>query len=558
MSERRFISTVLFLLLLSGCAVAPVTESTTGGAEGTAVVYVNKNSSFMRTVKAVDGSTRLADPSAIRGGLEYCGIYLENQDIEFISQSVANQMTRLGFQRPESVNHKNCVIERRESGPTLNIENARVLVLNKSRIPRLGARDTAKLLNFLPIGQIEQVEIQAWRKTQEDIRLKQQAVREAKFQRLKTLSETAQRDYVFSLTIEHPSNGAPRYCTTRHASDGMALMSEYASSPGRFSPTMQQIIGKFPADSGRASKATSSTFANIFDSLDNLFARIQNSRGACSIYIDYPDRIQALVDAIRREKLSYNIELNAGVSVATLVDDQAKKQGFSNGEELRFARALQIDQSTLSMLKKYGIDSIEKYREAQASMGAEGYSSSSSSGVLLTYLADRLQAKSGETATSVRQARIDAQDKMYQARQREIERQRLEQQKLRDQKVKEEQQRRDDILRRNKYMAKLSCEFGGRSLHILTCFSGPRYGSNGELEIRSQSRYRLYQYHEVTRAGEWIGDTTLEIPFNAPFQLRATNSSGDFILSLRVVENATQKIVWQKSVSSLGTIRYNQ
>jgi hypothetical protein len=557
MSGRRFISTVLFLLLLSGCVVAPVKESATAGAEATAVIYVNKNSSFMRTVKAVDGSTRLADPAAIRGGLEYCGIWLKDKDIEPISHSIANQLTRLGFERPASVTHKDCTnYAAQTSGVLMSALNARVLVLDKST--RLRPWDAEKLSNFLPIGQIEQAEIQAWQKTQEEIRLKQQAEREAKFQRLKILSETAQRDYVFSLTIEHPSDGGPRYCTTRHAPDGMGLMSEYASSPGRFSPTMQQIIGKFPAGSGRASNTASSTFANIFDSLDNLFAQIQKSRGACSIYIDYPDRVQALVDAIRREKLSYNIELNEAVSVASLVEDQAKKQGFSNGEELRFARALQIDRSTVSMLKKYGIDSIEKYREAQASMGAEGYSSSSSSGVLLTYLADRLQAKSGETATSVRQARIDAQDRERQARQREVERQRLEQQKLRDQKVKEEQQRRDDILRRNKYMAKLSCEYGGRSFHILTCFSGPRYGANGELEIRSQSRYRLYQYHEVTQAGELIGNTTLEIPFNAPFQLRATNSSGDFILSLRVVENATQKIVWQKSVSSLGTIRFNQ
>jgi hypothetical protein len=466
-------------------------------------------------------------------------------------------MIGLGFQRPASVNYKNCVIERKESGPALNIENARVVVLNKSMISRLGGQLGKLIFNFSPIGQIEHVDIQAWRKAQEDIRLKQQAESEAKFQRLKTLAETAQRDYVFSLTIEHPSNGGPRYCTTRHASDGMALMSEYASSPGRFSPTMQQIIGKFPAGSGRASNAASSTFANIFDGLDNLFAHIQKSRGACSIYIDYPDRVQSVVDAIRREKLSYNLELNEAVSVASLIEDQAKKLGFSNGEELRFARALQIDRSTVSMLKQYGIDSVEKYRETQASMASEGYSSSSDSGVLLRYLADRLQAKSGETATSVRQARIDAQDRERQARQREVERQRLEQQKLRDEKVKEEQRRRDDILRRNKYMAKLSCEFGGRALPLIACFSGTRYGANGELEIRSQSLYRLYQYHEVTRAGEMIGNT-LEIPFNAPFQLRATNSSSDLILSLRVVENATQKPVWEKSVSRLGTIRFNQ
>lgn len=558
MNFARSLTILATSSIIAGCAVTAT--SITDQQDPKLLILANMNGPAMQRLKNVDGSSSPRNPNAIGEGYRYCTVSIESGDRAFISMKVNESLARLGFLSPRA-QAGDCTLET-QSGTRFS-DTLTVIAISQATVPRMHASARDVLSRYTRIGEVSGEELRAWRQSIIEKEKVQSLERENRLKKFRELAKTAPNDYLTSLSIGVSDKGYPKYCTTEHQRSSFALISEYSADIFKTSPEMYDVLQRYPIQvSRRVGGPPDKRFDTVYHHINSLFAKLHAGEDACHILIDYPDRILILLDAIADAQLQVRLDVGVPVPVATLQDSLAKKEGFTDGRAWQFGTAVGINQNTVSRFMGLGIDSAVKYKEAQASMERESYSSSKQPGELLQYLTDRAQAKNGESAVLVRQARMENQAKelreRQEARQRELERQKAEKQRQEEERVREAKRKRDEILRNNKYMAVLTCEFGNRQLTLMVCMSGPmRGGLNGEIEMRSQSGYRLYQYHEVYQIPGFV-DGRLEIPFNSPFTIRAQNSSNDYKLSLRIIENSTGRRIWERSVSSLGTLNFRQ
>lgn len=565
MTFARSITILAACSIIAGCAT---TQTSTIDQQGpNLLILADMRKDSMQRLKNVDGSSRPSNPSAIGERYKYCAIRVEGWDLDLVSRKVNESLARLGYLNPRA-SPTNCTYVV-PSSPLLSGLSAAVppVVVIPPGFQWMNGSARDRLSGYTKIGELNPQDVQDWRQTiiekNTAQRLEREARRLERENRLldfRELAKIAPQDYVTSLSIRIPDKTSPKFCTTKHQTSSFDLMSEYVTEISRFAPEMRTELTRYPKKANRQADPPRQRFDTIYNDINDLFGYLQRSE-ACHVLVDYPDRIQSLIDAITNGKLQLSLDVGVPVPVTTLQDSLAKKAGFTDRVTWQFGTAVGINQNAVSRFMGFGIDSAVKYKEAQASMERESYSASKQPGELLQYLADRAQAKDGESAVSVSQTRKDNEAKVLrerqEARQYELERQRAEKQRQEEERVREAKRKRDEILKNNKYMAILTCQFGNQQMQLMVCMSGPRYGMNGEIEIRSLSGYRLYQYHEVYRVPGAVNGR-LEIPFNSPFSIRAQNSSSDFVLNLRIIENSTGRSIWEKSVSKLGTLNFRQ
>ena len=101
------------------------------------------------------------------------------------------------------------------------------------------------------------------------------------------------------------------------------------------------------------------------------------------------------------------------------------------------------------------------------------------------------------------------------------------------------------------YHALVSCGMQGNHINVLACFSGRHVGT--ELELRNGDQYGLYKVYEISKLGTETRDG-LRIELRRNFALKVQNSSDSLILTVTIVESATNKRVFQKSAAQYGVV----
>jgi hypothetical protein len=168
-------------------------------------------------------------------------------------------------------------------------------------------------------------------------------------------------------------------------------------------------------------------------------------------------------------------------------------------------------------------------------MRAAKYSESSSVAELLAYLEDKAAAeKRGVTAAAIREERISAQRAESERR------------------AQEEQRARAEYAREFPYTATLTCGVNDRHINIMACMSG-RNSLKSELELANGSQYKMYQPWEVRQAGRETAEGVV-IPLRSNYKIRLRNVDETLILSLKVVANATGRVVYNRSASRFGSV----
>ena len=118
-------------------------------------------------------------------------------------------------------------------------------------------------------------------------------------------------------------------------------------------------------------------------------------------------------------------------------------------------------------------------------------------------------------------------------------------------KAEDIQPKREVVTEKFPYYAVLFCEINGNNINIQACFSGD---VSTEVELRNGEAYGLYKSYQIPNLGKETQDG-LVIDLENNFELTAQNSSENLILGVKVFQNSTNKIVFQKQVSQFGAIK---
>ncbi|CAN1564877.1 Sel1-like repeat [Burkholderiaceae bacterium] len=100
------------------------------------------------------------------------------------------------------------------------------------------------------------------------------------------------------------------------------------------------------------------------------------------------------------------------------------------------------------------------------------------------------------------------------------------------------------------FYAIISCGMNQQHINVLACFAGR---SGTELELRNGTNYGMYKAHEITGIGQETPEGLL-INLRKNFSLKVQNSSDQLILGVKIIERATNKVVFIKQAATYQMI----
>ena len=333
-------------------------------------------------------------------------------------------------------------------------------------------------------------------------------------------------ELVGSLRIYHkgkPIAGKPEngLCTVK-AEDGMMLRG-LAAAPAFLE------FAKVPAKS---------RFSLVADTPDELFAAVTADK--CYIVVDYAENLQKYMAALGRDGISaYNVGPTADRGEAQ--EPFAVSVGYENWRDYQFADAIPGDATPgkVRELKSYKVMDEAGFKAVVARMRTEAYGDTDAPDVddVLTYLADDAEGhKNGQSAKAYRQAenaRLAAE------------------QRAREQAAAEQAAEKAKTY---PYIAIFTCGMGNGHINILACFAGQ--GSSRvdtELKLTNGEQSAMYKAYTLSRAGDERRDG-FYIDLREHFSIMAQNSHDTLILSLKVVDRVSGKVLYQNQAARFDVL----
>ena len=202
-----------------------------------------------------------------------------------------------------------------------------------------------------------------------------------------------------------------------------------------------------------------------------------------------------------------------------------QQQGYANEADFNFSKT--IGNSTpqrINGLKSYGITSRADFDKTLTEMKADNYSTETDWNTIFFYLKDRKDAKAaGIPILQQRDARIKAEKAAA------------------EKAAAAEKQRKIEFAKNYPFVAVLDCQFQGRSIgNLAVCFSDRSNGT--ELTVANGGDVRVYKLWELQNVGT-REDDGVHIPLRRNFSIKAQNASENYILTLRIVDVVTGKVV---------------
>ena len=314
-----------------------------------------------------------------------------------------------------------------------------------------------------------------------------------------------------------PENGL---CTVK-AEDGVILRG-LAAAPAFLE------FAKVPAKS---------RFSLVAETADALFAAVTADK--CYIIVDNAENLQKYMAALGRDGIfAYNVGPTADRTEAQ--EPFAVSLGYENWHDYQFADAIDdASPDQLRKLKSYQVLDEAAFKAVVARMRTEAYGGTDAPDVddALTYLADDAEGhKSGKSAKAYRQAenaRLAAE------------------QRAREQAAAEQAAEKAKTY---PYIAIFTCGMGNGHINILACFAGQ--GSSRvdtELKLTNGEQSAMYKAYTLSRAGDERRDG-FYIDLREHFSIMAQNSHDTLILSLKVVDRVSGKVLYQNQAARFDVL----
>jgi len=366
-------------------------------------------------------------------------------------------------------------------------------------------------------------------------------------QRFTNLAEEKSKDFIGSLYLSHRNYGSQKFCTLNYSGDDAVAVIGYRQMGD------EMIIDKSVIDYYKEKEITlnynenENYFDKTFDDISEAFLSIKpklmdNKRydnysdDYCNIFVDYPENLLKLKNAIERDVASY-MSFGNLFDKNTTRNKYALSKGFDDYDQYSFAYQIDANYRDIKSLENYQILNQSEFKKIQDEIVSISYSNDTSLSNILTYLSDLNSAKQkGMNVVDFKNARVDEEDRLAKIAR------------------EQEQLRQAEFAKEFPYTATLTCGMGGGDhINIAACFVGGTYGVDTELEITNGQNYQMYKPYNLSQAGSEY-TSGLEINLRDSFKIFAQNSAEYLILSLKIIDNATGANVYEDSAAQFGVI----
>lgn len=518
-------------------AAAPSAAAPSPGASADLVLFYRKSSQQMRFVTGIDGSKKFdsADRLASKG-YQLCYVLFPDaykglggpEAQRLLDGEVSRVMNGLAGNRQVRSSSVECI----NRGQFIGASFTDVVAVQRKVVPDLTA--LREFSDFEPFGEVKYdtlAQIVARRQQAASQRTQDVASWTAE---IDTLAAAGSNDKLGSVTLSSNlgEREAIKACTLEYSGpQGQAAIAYGNSLVSYLSPAFRTR-----ASEAKATFNANQPYSGVFKTIEDFYISFQKDPSKCHVFVDFPKNLKTLMTALARDRKGMVVEVNNLVPTPELREAWARKQGFESLAASEFAGQIRANASSLKTLAEKGVNDKAGFDKLVAEMRAAKYSDSADVSDVLAYLADKATAseKRGATAVSVRDDRQRAQ--------------RAEA----DRRAQEEQKRRAEYAREFPYTATLSCGMNDRHINIMACMTG-RGSLKSQLELNNGSQYKMYQPWEVTQAGRETTEGVV-IPLRSDFKIKIQNVDETLLLSLKVVSNASGKVVFTKSASRFGLI----
>ena len=407
----------------------------------------------------------------------------------------------------------------------------RAMLPHLKTLPSFAALGQARELGVLTLTEMQQA-MEAGKRRKEAAEQAQAAARAE----LATLAEARSKAKVGSLvlSLDLGSKKELKLCTLSYkGDDAIAVMGFRAMGGDMLLPDLRDRAARERWQLGSGDR-----FDRAFADINEAFIKLSNDPSLCHLFIDYPANLQALRQALARDR---GIQTSVGnlVAAESARERLATQRGFVDLAEMKFAQAIGADATQIKTLKAQAAGDAAGYLAAQTELKKAGYAAEDDLRTVLAYLKDREDGKARQlTAVAQRDARQETARK--EAADREAARQR----------------QREAYAREYPFEAMLQCGFQGQHTNIQACFAGFEHAADTELEVRNGQDYGMYKAWELARAGREDGREGFKIPLRGQFAIKAQNSSNTLTLTLVVRETGSGRVVYTKSAAQYGVVSF--
>ena len=366
-------------------------------------------------------------------------------------------------------------------------------------------------------------------------------------QRFTNLAEEKSKDFMGSLYLSHRNYGSQKFCTLNYSGDDAVAVIGYRQMGDEI------ISDKSVIDYYKEKEITlnysenENYFDKTFDDISEAFLSIKpklmdNKRydnysdDYCNIFVDYPENLLKLKNAIERDVGSY-MSFGNLFDKNTTSNKYALSKGFDDYDQYSFAYQIDANYRDIKSLENYQILNQSEFKKIQDEIVSISYSNDTSLSNVLTYLSDLNSAQQkGMNVVDFKNARVDEEDRLAKIAR------------------EQEQLRQAEFAKEYPYTATLTCGMGGGDhINIFGCFAGGSNGVDTELEITNGQNYQMYKVYNLGQAGNEY-NTGLEINLRESFKIFAQNSAEYLVLSLKIIDNATGATVFEDSAAQYGVI----
>jgi len=501
-------------------------------------VFARKGEYGYEMLKKLDGSTVFADPSQLRTDQSFCPITLsqsyDQASLAAVLSAMPLQLNEVFSSKGVKNNVKFSAVECiRNSGNNLNLGgSAPLVVVQQSAVAQLSG--VPGFDRYAPFGEIDGNALMATAKRLADEKAEALAAVASRNDELMSLADQKSKEKIGSITLAYPRGRENLRLCTRKGDETFQL-----ATKGYFA-TKKLRLSKGYIDAAVEKKSRlnrKSPITTVYENLDDFYLAIQRDPRVCEVYVDYPENLKILADALKDKRY----ELNPLVPVTELKGDWARGQGYAEFAAYEFAKSVGGDARLVERLAAYNVTDTQSFNDAVNRMNTQKYSKERDGRAVLAFLSDeKAGAEANKSAVAVRDERnrvaaIEAKKRAEEAR-----------------------KRRAEEAKKYPYYAVLSCGFGNSNMSLIACFSGGgRYGVDTGITLTQGNIKREYKLYEI--ANNALGREQrdgLHIKLPSRFRLVAQNASDSLTLTLKVYDRATNRLIMQEQAGrKFGTVR---
>ncbi len=520
-------------------AAAPAAPAAAQGAHQDMVLMVRKSGSALKFVNTLDGGKRLNNADELaRSGSTLCIVKFPNAygslpdaSVDVVARAELRRYFR-ELTNGKDVNLRNteCIVN---DGANASFRASSDLVLvQRQALPILANGSPEFAQGYEALNEISHTSLFAMADQMRQAEARRQQALANRAQELDALAQANSADKVGSIAFGVPrGSGAVAFCTLSYDGDQGAAILGYAY---RGFATQSDAF-RAQAERSRATLDSNRPYAKAYTSVEALYEARQTQPDECLVYVDFPANLKKITAALQRDGKPAPV-INELVATADLRDDWAKKTGYRQYAEYQSARDMKVNAQQYKQLGEYritdkaGLDTV--VREMQNSR----YASGSDVGDVLNFLKDKAEAagKPGATAVSVRDARQKAARQAAEAN------------------AAAERRRREEYAKEYPYIAVLTCGMPGH-INIMACFAGGSRGVDTELKLRNGSSSAMYKVYNLQQAGQERRDG-FYIDLRRNFDLRAQNADDTLILSLKIIDRVSGRVVHEDQASRFEVV----